>query len=367
MLETCTSCGTAHPADDLHLFQGQRLCEDCFQEHTLICQYFGERVWNENIRYDEGHAICPSCFEDHFCTCSSCGRIIHENEVRYQDEGGDCPYCSQCCEDRAEALAIHDYGYKPEPVFYGDGPRYFGVELEIDGAGEDRYSAAQILESANFGGNKRLYIKHDGSLDDGLELVSHPMSLDYHLQEMPWGDILREAARLGYRSHQTSTCGLHVHVSRDAFGCTEQEQDAAIARILFFVEKNWEELLKFSRRTPRQLERWAGRYGYKEQPKEILDHAKKEAHGGRYTCVNLTNDDTIEFRMFRGTLKFNTLIATLQLVDRVCDVAIFLCDEELKALSWTTFASSCTQSELVQYLKERRLYVNEPVDVEEDL
>ena len=39
--------------------------------------------------------------------------------------------------------------------------------------------------------------------------------------------------------------------------------------------------------------------------------------------MNLTNDDTIEFRMFRGTLKFNTLIATLQLVDRVCDVAIF--------------------------------------------
>lgn len=38
-----------------------------------------------------------------------------------------------------------------------------------------------------------------------------------------------------------------------------------------------------------------------------------------------------------------------------------------EGLSWTTFASSCTQSELVQYLKERRLYVNEPVDVEEDL
>lgn len=97
---------------------------------------------------------------------------------------------------------------------------------------------------------------------------------------------------------------------------------------------------------------------------EILDHAKKGYHGGRYTCVNLTNRSTIEFRMFRGTLKFNTLIATLQLVDRICNVAIYLSDDELKALSWTSFASGCQAPELVRYLKERRLYVNEPVMAE---
>ena len=63
----------------------------------------------------------------------------------------------------------------------------------------------------------------------------------------------------------------------------------------------------------------------------------------------------------------NTLIATLQLVERICDVAIFLSDEELKAMSWTTFVSGCQAPELVQYLKERRLYVNEPVAGEEEL
>ena len=83
-----------------------------------------------------------------------------------------------------------------------------------------------------------------------------------------------------------------------------------------------------------------------------------------YTSVNLTNADTIEFRIFRGTLKYNTLIATLQLLDRICDVALFLSDDEIKAMSWTTFVSGCTAPELVQYLKERRLYVNEPVESE---
>lgn len=82
---------------------------------------------------------------------------------------------------------------------------------------------------------------------------------------------------------------------------------------------------------------------------------------------NLTNKNTIEFRIFRGTLKCNTLIATLQLLDRICDVALFMSDEELKAMSWTTFVSGCTQPELVQYLKERRLYVNEPVESEAEV
>lgn len=36
-------------------------------------------------------------------------------------------------------------------------------------------------------------------------------------------------------------------------------------------------------------------------------------------------------------------------------------------MSWTTFVSGCTQSELVQYLKERRLYVNEPVESEAEV
>ena len=85
------------------------------------------------------------------------------------------------------------------------------------------------------------------------------------------------------------------------------------------------------------------RYGYKDQPKELLDHAKKSAHAGRYTSVNLTNKNTIEFRIFRGTLKYNTLIATLQLLDRICDVALFMSDEQVKAMSWTTFVSGCTQ------------------------
>ena len=363
--ETCDSCGQALPRDQLKNFDGSLICPKCLERETVLCSHCGTRIWKNENAGAEATPLCQHCYDRYYMTCDRCGRIIHEDDACYLSEDSDTPYCSACYM-ALRSSHIRDYYYKPDPVFHGTGPRFFGVELEIDEAGESECAASQILRIGNAGGREHIYCKHDGSLEDGFEIVSHPMSLDYHLRSMPWAEVLAKAQELGYTSHQARTCGLHVHVSRDAFGSTEAEQDACIARILYIFEKHWEEILKFSRRTPRQLERWATRYGYKESPGDILSHAK-DSRSNRYTCVNLTNVDTVEFRVFRGTLKLNTFLATLQLVDRICDVALCLSDEELKAMSWTTFSAGCTQRELVQYLKERRLYVNDPVAMEAEV
>lgn len=63
----------------------------------------------------------------------------------------------------------------------------------------------------------------------------------------------------------------------------------------------------------------------------------------------------------------NTLLATLQLVNRICDLAVLLTDPEMKELTWLTFLSGCTQPELIQYLKERRLYINDSIHTEEEV
>jgi len=97
--------------------------------------------------------------------------------------------------------------------------------------------------------------KSNDSIDRGFEIVSHPMSLDYHTDKMNWSEVFDKAVSMGYRSHQTDTCGLHIHVSRDAFGKTYEEQENAIGRIVFFVEKHWNEIVKFSRRTQDNLNR----------------------------------------------------------------------------------------------------------------
>ena len=366
---TCGGCLEETPLDQLHEFDGRNLCHRCLEEETALCSVCGERIWNYDNAGTSETPLCQRCYDNYYTSCDRCGALIRLEEARYapDDEDEDYPLCGSCYTRTECCHAIQDYYYKPAPNFFGAGPRFFGVELEIDEAGECNDNACELLRIANEGGQRHLYCKHDGSLNEGFELVSHPMSLAYHQEKMPWAKVLRRAAGQGYTSHQAGTCGLHVHVSRSAFGRTEAEQDGAIARVLYFFEKNWEELLKFSRRTQRQLDRWAARYGYKEQPREILEHAKKGCHAGRYTCVNLQNSDTIEFRIFRGTLKYNTFIATLQMVDRICDVALFLSDEEIKAMSWSTFVAGCQAPELVQYLKERRLYVNDMVSAEEEI
>lgn len=342
------------------------LCSSCYDDEVVVCSDCGESLWRDDNAGDSEHPLCQRCYDYHYTNCTRCGCLIHNDDAYYDEEESDeYPYCSNCYSNRESGI-INSYSYKPEPIFYGDGPRYYGVELEIDYAGKISSNAKELLNIANADQNL-LYIKSDGSLDDGMELVTHPMSAEFHQNNMPWQEILQKCIQMGYKSHKATTCGLHVYVNRSCFGNSEEEQERCISRVMFFVERFWQEMLRFSRRTEYQVQRWAARYGYKEKPKDILDHAKKGC-GNRYTCININNLYTIEFRLFRGTLKYNTLIATLQMVERICDVALSFSDEELSALSWPEFVSDIPTSsgELITYLKERMLYVNEAITTTEE-
>lgn len=360
----CSHCGGDFALHEQYEVDGRCLCPDCCDALTLVCDQCGKRIWMADNEGDDDTPLCETCYSESYHRCGNCGELLYSANV-YCLSRSDTPYCYDCYRDRQNA--IHEYSYKPEPVFYGTGPCYFGVELEIDEGGNDGTCAEEILAIAN-AARKNLYIKSDSSLSDGMELVSHPMSLDYHRTEMPWEEVLQKCRSLGYLSHKTDTCGLHIHVNRGSLGDRGACQDDTISRILYFVEHHWAELLRFSRRTEAQLSRWAARYGYKDRPREILDTAKKGSIG-RYACVNILNYDTVEFRIFRGTLKWNTLMATLQLVEEICRVASFYCDEELRVLSWSGFVLGIRpeRCKLITYLKERRLYVNEPVAAEDDL
>ena len=90
---------------------------------------------------------------------------------------------------------------------------------------------------------------------------------------------------------------------------------------------------------------------------------------GRYVAVNLENYNTIEFRLFRGTLRYKTFLATLQLVDEICYCAINMTDKEMEDLSWSDFVSKILPKkfELIEYLKSKRLYVNDAVTESEEM
>ena len=359
----CSHCGAVIGEDeDYETIDGEIVCTDCVEQHTTTCDRCGAIIWTNDSYGDDYTTLCSACYHNHYTRCNCCDALVHEDDA-YHLDGYD--YCSECYHDEVDRnRSIHDYGYKPEPIFYGNSKRYFGVELEIDGAGKDSDNADELLLIANRN-DEHIYIKGDGSLDDGMELVTYPMSLEYH-KNYCWDDIMKKAIYLGYRSHQTNTCGLHIHVNRSCLGDSREEQDDVIARILYFIEHHWNELLKFSRRSEYSMNRWAARYGFEKTGREILDKAKK-GNNGRYAAVNLMNYATIEFRLFRGTLKHNTLIAALELVNAICDLAISHTDESIADMSWSEFVDTISEPELIQYLKERRLYINDIIETQEDM
>lgn len=400
----CEFCDEELTENEVYRFDGVVMCKDCYDEKTIICDRCGKRMWIDDATFDcngnsycddcadietaicddcgvrvphdgcytdeSGTCVCTDCYNNHdWYTCEDCNALIREYDAYWGDD--DYVYCENCIDRHRRGEGIDEYGYKPEPVFYGKynkaNTRFFGVELEVDGGGESGDNATQLKEIAN-NDEERIYIKSDGSIDDGFEIVSHPMTLDYHINEMPWADVMRKAVSMNYRSHQTSTCGLHIHVNRVSLGSNVAEQEETIGKILFFVEKHWDEIVKFTRRTESRLNQWAARYGYESSPKAIMDKVKK-SNFGRYCAVNLCNYSTIEFRIFRGTLKLNTFIATLQFVNKVCELCTTETEEAIETMSWSEFVNSVTEPELIQYLKERNLYNedDDSTDAEEDI
>ena len=277
----CSFCGALHPAEELTVFGDSLLCESCVATETVHCRHCGERILREDNCGEAEYPLCSTCYDRHYTVCYDCGRLLRHEDAHYENDDSYDARCYDCHCRHMDTRGIHDYCYKPEPEFYGDGSRFFGVELEIDNGGESNRKADEIIRAANAAA-EHIYCKHDGSLNDGFEIVTHPTTLRYHLDTMPWAAVLTRAKSLAYVSHRAGTCGLHIRVNRSAFGNSLREQE--------------------------------------------------------------------------------------EVIDRICDVAIAFTDEELKAMSWTTFVAGCSHMpELVQYLKERRLYVNEPVSAEAEV
>ena len=190
----CEICGREYAADLRFVFDGQELCPACLEAETVICRECGVRIWQDDNAGSMEYPLCRDCYDEQFTNCVQCGTLLRLSSALYEDSDGDedRPYCNSCYL-RLPGDSIRDYSYKPEPIFYGEGARYFGVELEIDDGGELSGNAQSIMSAANQS-SPLIYCKHDGSLDDGFEIVTHPMTLDYHLSRMPWQAVLDQAA-----------------------------------------------------------------------------------------------------------------------------------------------------------------------------
>lgn len=284
-------------------------------------------------------AMCVACWED-------------SNPQEYDD---DDEYVVE------DGRIIHDYSYRPAPEFrHNDGSisfdaadhvTYMGFELEMECTnGADPTTLGRtILKDLN----DAAYIKTDGSLSYGIELVTHPHTLAAYKDGFDWG-WAEKVANMGGRSWSASSCGLHIHVGVSTF-----ESRSHFARWWMLFHRNTDQWVKLA---GRDSARWAT-FGdwddsaanqgairraigympfnlenspsappppdyYRMRPQQIDEAefrrnqffkyhpnqlAQKGRRGGtRYVALNTNNEHTVELRFWRPSLRHTTVLAALE-------------------------------------------------------
>ena len=344
----------------------EHICEDCYAKGGYFRCDHCHRHFSENALglYDDWNTYCDHCSDD-YVRCEDCDEILHYSNAVEIDGNY---YCSDCAEDHSHGSDLHDYGYKPLPVFYGEKPNedhqlFIGVELEVDDGEDANYLCGELEDY------EEIYCKHDGSLgDEGVEIVSHPCTLDYHMHSLEWAGIMAECIANNYASHNAGTCGLHTHVNRTFFGTTDDEQDLNIAKVVLLANRFFDShIVPFSRRKHSQLDNWAKKNTIQkiystDNDQTVSQKVKASKNSGRYQAVNLQNKNTIEFRVFRGTLKYSTFIATLQFVDTICRFAKRIRINDIDNTKWEDIFVGTDWPELNVYLQERTDFSPEKIE-----
>lgn len=148
---------------------GNHYCPDCLSEKTVVCGKCGKHVENAPLKRVNSVSYCQECFEQKWVYCAKCGKRVLRSRAKNLN---NTHYCASCA---SSVVKVENYSYKPTPIFCGCRIVlcYFGIEVETEGRENNLY-AEEII-----GDSKIFYAKHDGSLNDGIEFVSHPCTLNY--------------------------------------------------------------------------------------------------------------------------------------------------------------------------------------------
>lgn len=189
--------------------------------------------------------------------------------------------------------------------------------------------------------------ERDGSIGMGVEIISQPMSLKYYLSHIDiFKKLLIICDEYGYVSTKGAQCGLHIHFSRSAFGFdnnsyenyvqkigetkTKKAERARINKtienICLIMETYKDEFIKLSGRNKNQM-RWCNFETSKNNDilkiKAVVKNKRKigGSHSDRYRVVNTTNENTVEIRLCRGTLMWESFHTRILMMYHLVDIS----------------------------------------------
>ena len=190
-----------------------------------------------------------------------------------------------------------------------------GLELEMETADSGKFNkderAGHLLDVVGkYKQHTYALCEEDGSLDNGFEMVTSYTGLDVHKTQLEFFKHRFE----GMSSHNTSTCGLHIHI------CKSDMTTLHGAKMVFFINdaSNLELIRAIARRDSASYAKLVDKKTDKSWLKNTVKGSKnkfnqlKGLNYDRYESLNFQNDRTIEFRLFKGTLKYETIMACLE-------------------------------------------------------
>lgn len=376
----CEDCDEYVPTDDLvrvnpDLRDEMYVCSYCADRNYYRCTDCGEYYDLDHIAGENsyGDSVCNYCYTHlDLGRCSDCDIIFPLEDLTTVGRWGEC-YCEDCRPEPDGLDLINSYSFKPCARIHRHCGEIdaltFGVELEIDNMDTDdedlKAECARALYDLS-DDQDLFYLKSDGSLSDmGIEIVTHPCSLAYHLNSFPWGAIRNAARDHEYTSHDARTCGLHVHIGRQQLGNDDFERRANAAKLVLLVDHLWADMLTFSRRKENQVSRWAHRpYFDRESLVDCTDDddrialALRSKDCGRYQAVNLQNSRTVELRLFNGSLNVQTIRATITLASCLAQYALTHEVSECLRCTFGDVVAMQPTDELLAYCESRRMKLN---------
>jgi hypothetical protein len=347
----CHNCGDGinnadnfriwHYIDRNGLLHYKSLCKFCFENLFSSCPHCGlDSVSTAFVKTDSGVHVCEACIKTLYVTCRACHKPTLKSEATLiagewfspqfasqyaecdechclitsrdaQQYGGVCMNCLRgvVLDWNAKIDGKLDFLVTPSES-KGKNTRYFGVELEVEhNSGNDKgnnlYQTARAVRSFfNAKKDPFVMIKHDGSLENGFEIVTAPAT--YGVHEAWWNEFFKTYGERGEMSSRyTTTCGMHVHISKNSL------TQLQIGKILVFIcaHANRHFIKAIAGRD-------SNRYNNFTHAKRLTDAYGGTwiANEGRYTAVNLMNANTVEIRLFKGTLDKSKFFKNMEFV-----------------------------------------------------
>lgn len=332
----CESCGEIVLKESAVYTEGGYYCPDC----VSCCDVCGECYPSDSLYHteDSSYSYCEHCYDTETYVCADCGRHFRYSESLTEIE--DESYCEACADNHRDLIeGYHTFKEYGDIEFCGNESRshtpYMGFELEVDSTSAVKRNWIVNELKNKFG--DFFHYEEDGSLRYGWENISQPASLSYHMENMTaYKEMFSILSDNGLRSHDTNTCGFHIHIDREYF---ENKQDSAIAKLLYIFEKYRSELMIFSRRTEQESDSWARSRKSETNNKSWIKKAVKDSkgyqdHSLRYYAVNLTNSETVEIRLWKGTLNPKTFESTLRFTARLAEICKNITAVELSKMTF---------------------------------